>query len=69
VDEQIEVRRAAAPLLLTQRDKGRVRSKISSTTFDNSSDADALALIPLILWFDDSAEALVNPLTVVMLSS
>jgi hypothetical protein len=37
VDEKIEVRRAAAPLLLTQRDKGCVRSKISSTTFDNSS--------------------------------
>jgi hypothetical protein len=38
VDEKIEVLRAAAPLLLTQRGKGCVRSEISSTTFDNSSE-------------------------------
>jgi hypothetical protein len=37
VEEKIEVRRAAVPLLVTQRGKRCVRPKISSTTFDNSS--------------------------------
>ena len=43
MDEKIEVLRAAAPLLLARRDKGCVRPRISSTTFDNSSRASVAA--------------------------